>query len=277
MTVRSGRGLRADFQIETQPCSARKYERQFSGILRQPIGQLRERDYAREHDAIETFIRKRHGRGAKLWRQHAAAALSHVPADLEYVGEICRKAEAQRGGHLPLAVVGEGELLVETALPKQARALDVDHPFRRQLPSKFGQWTIRHVGAKVHVVLAYAGTQQRGRLAADSEIEPRQQTCVVAKQTVTFAGHITQLIGDEKFLVVLKRVTPHRGSWPPLRTGGGYPAPAIPAPRDGNKGQHIFWTLSLPKSAARTSRGRVRGRDRRAVRLRIVLRQRTGR
>jgi hypothetical protein len=78
---------------------------------------LRESNQARADDAIKAFVSERHRRLAELWRQRAAVTLPHEPAHLEDVGKIGRKAEAKRGRHLPLSIIRQGELLVETALP----------------------------------------------------------------------------------------------------------------------------------------------------------------
>ena len=149
-----------------------KRKRELGRIVGKAIGTLRECDDARAHDAVQALVGEDDRGVVELRRQDSAARQAGVPAHLEDVGEIAGEGEAQRRRHIVLAVIGQGEALVEAPAPEETRAFDVDHALRRRAPAQLRQRAIGHVGAEEDVILADAGAQQRRRGATDAQAEP---------------------------------------------------------------------------------------------------------
>src|SRR5690554_3822511 len=92
-------------------------------------------------------------------RQRLAAVGTGVAADFKHVLEVRGKVDTQRRGHLGITIVVQLQALVETLLPKKARALDVNDALGNGVASQGRQGTVGNVGSEEDVVLADGGAQ----------------------------------------------------------------------------------------------------------------------
>ncbi len=197
-----------DLQIELEPPFRLQGIHVFRPVRPEPGRRIGEADPAGALHLVETHIAEAHVAAVRDGgRQQAPPGALHA-AHLEHVLEVRPVLDGQGQQHNIAAVVLAGDPLIEPLLPQEPLALHVQHARRPQRPARIGQGLVRAVEGEEHIVLGDGGRQQRGRLAAQQQAEPRQDPGVVVEQAVAGPHDVAVVIGDDEGVAILQRMQP---------------------------------------------------------------------
>ena len=170
------------------------------------LGRRREGDGRRARHVVEAAVGEPDGGALGRGRQHLAAALARMAADLEDVDEIGGHAERQRQlVRLAREGLDQQELVQHAGVdghpPRDAQRAARQHHLRGQ----------RHVGVGeidggLHGVLGHAGVEDDRAMAVQPQLELAQEAGAVDVEAELAVGHVGQVAAaaghQERFVVL---------------------------------------------------------------------------
>ncbi len=177
-------------------------------------------------NAIQSLVAHRKSVCFDHWFTEASARFAFHAANLEDIVEIRVEAQAQADMDSQQAVIGQAQLLVADALPKQYAAENVYRAFRNHQFFFVVEILIGQIDSEQTVIALDRRIQQQWTAALQQQFEPRQESrafMVDAMLAAAYGLDIAVAIEQRKRIVVLKHACEAIGA---RRSRGGIPVVA---------------------------------------------------